>query len=75
MSTSLLYHGFGVRGYNLVHTHFKSGEVIFTVKQDPSTLRCAHCNSRLVGKRGKLFLVSYDVFSLYGVYVFLFRSG
>ena len=53
MSTSLLYHGFGVRGYNLVHTHFKSGEVIFTVKQDPSTLRCAHCNSRLVGKRGK----------------------
>lgn len=53
MSTSLLYHGFGVRGYKHVKTQFKNGDVIFTVQQDPSTLRCALCNSRLVVKRGK----------------------
>ena len=53
MSVSLLYHGFGVRGYRYVNTLFHNGDIIFIVQQDPSTLRCPHCNSRLVIKRAK----------------------
>ena len=30
MSTSLLYHGFGIRGYEHVRIDFFEGEVIFT---------------------------------------------
>ena len=29
MSTSLLYHGFGIRGYEYTRTDFVSGKVIF----------------------------------------------
>ena len=31
MSTSLLYHGFGIRGYEYVCTQYEDGAVIFTV--------------------------------------------
>ena len=34
MSTSLLYHGFGVRGYRYARTDFLEGEVVFTIEQD-----------------------------------------
>ncbi len=53
MSTSLLYHAFGVRGYHHVNAKFNKGAVIFTVNQDPTTLRCSHCNSPFVIKRGQ----------------------
>ena len=53
MSTSLLYHAFGVRGYKHVNVQFEKGAVIFTIAQDPSTLRCSHCNSRFVLKQGQ----------------------
>ena len=33
MSTSLLYHAFGVRGYGYVKTAYVGGEVIFTIEQ------------------------------------------
>ena len=52
MSTSLLYHAFGIRGYTHVNTKYKEGAVIFTVEQDVTALRCAHCNSPLVTRRG-----------------------
>jgi hypothetical protein len=29
MSTSLLYHGFSIRGYKYVRTEYQGGEVIF----------------------------------------------
>ena len=48
MSTSLLYHGFGIRGYRHVSTGFEGGKVIFTVRQDTEDLRCSHCHD-LVG--------------------------
>jgi hypothetical protein len=35
MSTSLLYHGFGIRGYEYVRTEYRAGEVTFTIRQDP----------------------------------------
>lgn len=53
MSTSLLYHAFGVRGYYHVNTKYKEGAVFFTIKHDMTSLRCAHCNSRLVTRRGQ----------------------
>ena len=42
MSTSLLYHAFGIRGYRYVRTDYLEGEVIFTIEQPratPSLLR------------------------------------
>jgi hypothetical protein len=35
MSTSLLYHAFGLRGYDYVKTEFTEGAVVFTVQQRP----------------------------------------
>jgi len=52
MSTSLLYHGFGIRGYKYVGTEYKGGKVIFTVEQQQVNLRCRACGSRRVVRRG-----------------------
>ena len=43
MSTSLLYHGFGIRGYNYVSSDDAGGEVRFRIEQPRETLRCAAC--------------------------------
>jgi len=52
MSTSLLYHGFGIRGYRYVRTDFLEGEVMFTIEQDRDTLRCSACGSARVTRHG-----------------------
>jgi transposase len=52
MSTSLLYHAFGLRGYDYVHTDYQKGGVVFTIRQRPRTCRCPVCNSRAVLGRG-----------------------
>lgn len=52
MSTSLLYHGFGIRGYTYVKTAYEGGQVIFTIRQERGDLRCAACGSRQVVRRG-----------------------
>ncbi len=52
MSTSLLYHGFGVRGYNYERTEYKHGQVFFSLSQPRNTLRCSACGSRDVAPRG-----------------------
>jgi transposase len=52
MSTSLLYHGFGIRGYEYVKTEYLGGKVIFTVRQPFGALRCVACGSREVVRRG-----------------------
>jgi transposase len=52
MSTSLLYHAFGIRGYDYVRTDYQGGEVIFTIRQDPDDCRCSACGSREVTSRG-----------------------
>jgi len=54
MSTSLLYHGFGVKGYNHVNTKYQDGAVTFTVEHKPFSLRCPECRSRKVKKRGAI---------------------
>ena len=52
MSTSLLYHAFGIRGYDYVRTDYRDGQVIFTIAQDPHDCRCPACGSRDVISRG-----------------------
>jgi transposase len=52
MSTSLLYHGFGINGYKYVRTHYKNGSIIFTIRQEPTDLCCAICGSRHIIRRG-----------------------
>ncbi len=54
MSTSLLYHGFGIQGYHYVRTNFKSGRIIFTIKPAPFSLRCPVCASRRLKRRGTI---------------------
>lgn len=53
MSTSLLYHGFGVRGYRHVKTEYANGEVVFTIEQPGEALRCPGCGSANVIGRGR----------------------
>lgn len=55
MSTSLLYHGFGIIGYRYVHTRYEGGKVIFRVRQDRDNLMYPCCNSYDVKKRGSFF--------------------
>jgi transposase len=54
MSTSLLYHVFGVRGYQYTRTDFQDGQTIFTIRQDPETCRCSACGSPQVQMRGRV---------------------
>lgn len=54
MSTSLLYQAFGIRGYDYVRTDYAEGEVIFTIRDKPGTLRCPACGSAdVIGKGHK----------------------
>jgi transposase len=53
MSTSLLYHAFGIRGYNYVSTRYEGGGIIFTIRHNPESIRCPLCGSRdQLKKRG-----------------------
>jgi transposase len=52
MSTSLLYHAFGIRGYEYVRTDYHDGATLFTIRQNPETCRCSACGSRQVISRG-----------------------
>jgi transposase len=54
MSTSLLYHAFGIRGYHYTRTDYQGGQVIFTIHQDPETFRCPACGSPEVHSRGRV---------------------
>jgi transposase len=54
MSTSFLYHAFGIRGYQYVRTEYQDGQVIFTIEQEPETCRCSACGSRRVISRGQV---------------------
>jgi len=53
MSTSLLYHAFGVRGYIQKCIEFIAGSVVFDVEQERG-FRCAACKSWRVICRGTI---------------------
>jgi transposase len=52
MSTSLLYHAFGIKGYRYVRTAYVQGQTIFTLGQERDSYRCAACGSADVVSRG-----------------------
>jgi len=52
MSTSLLYHAFGIRGYYHVNCTYKKGQVLFRINHDPWKLCCPLCKSREFTKKG-----------------------
>jgi len=53
MSTSLLYHGFGLpTGYEYQNSRYEDGGIIFVVREKRFSLRCSKCNSRSVRLRG-----------------------
>ena len=54
MSTSLLYHAFGVKGYRYVRTEYRDGQVRFTAEPaSREPLRCSHCGSQDLVRRGQ----------------------
>jgi len=54
MSTSLLYHAQGVRGYRYVNTHFVGGGVRCTVRRTSESCRCVVCGSKNVWRQGSV---------------------
>jgi len=54
MSTSLLYHAFGIRGYHYTRTDYQDGQTIFSIRQEPETCRCSACGSPQVVSRGRV---------------------
>ena len=53
MSTSLLYHAFGIVGYFYQNTVYVAGAIIVSIQEDYWHLRCRVCRSRKVICRGK----------------------
>lgn len=52
MSTSLLYHAFGIVGYDYVGTKYERGSLVFTLKPKAFELRCSCCGAKEVIRRG-----------------------
>ena len=52
MSTSLLYHGFGLVDQEYLKTEYKNGNVIFHIQTKDGKYRCSNCGSRHVIKKG-----------------------
>lgn len=52
MSTSLLYHAFGMVGYRYVSQSFQDGRVTIRIEQPRERLRCPHCRSGEVWAQG-----------------------
>src|SRR5260370_40474621 len=52
MSTTLLYHCFGVVGYHFVSQNFEAGMTTFRVEQPRERLRCSACKSSEVWAQG-----------------------
>ena len=52
MSTSLLYHAFGISGYHYHRTDYQAGAVIFCIRKPNLALKCPLCGSHSVIKKG-----------------------
>lgn len=53
MSTSLLHHAFGIRGYSYTRTAFVGGTIHFAIDQGKQPLCCSACGSSAVHPRGR----------------------
>jgi transposase len=54
MSTSLLYHAFGIKGYKYVSSHYESGCITFRICEKKKEVCCSVCGSRHVIRRGRV---------------------
>ena len=54
MSTSILYHGFGISGYRYTKTEYQQGAIVFSIEKDPLSLRCPCCRGVQVIRKGTL---------------------
>ena len=52
MSTSLLFHAFGLKDQLYLKTEYKEGTVFFHIRTKDNKLRCSHCSSRNFIKKG-----------------------
>ncbi|MEI6297720.1 MAG: ISL3 family transposase [bacterium] len=52
MSTSLLYHAFGLQKQEYLKSEYTSGKLILSTQTKPEELRCSQCNSYKIKKRG-----------------------
>jgi len=52
MSTSLLYHAFGIRGYKYEKSEYEKGSILFYATQEKLKLRCSICLSSKLICRG-----------------------
>ena len=53
MSTSLIYHGFGVVGYHYLKTEYQEGAIRFHSERKPNKRCCRECGSREVIKKDR----------------------
>jgi len=54
VSTSLLYHAFGIVGYRQISQSFQEGQVTFHIEQPRERHRCPHCGSAEVWDQGSV---------------------
>jgi transposase len=54
MSASVLYHGFGIRGYRYERSVYEDGMVTFVISQARDRLRCPRCGSPHIERHGEV---------------------
>jgi transposase len=54
MSASIVYHGFGIRGYQYERSFYEDGTVTFVISQARDRLRCPRCGTSHVERRGEV---------------------
>lgn len=54
MSTSFLYHGFGIQGYEYLRTRYTGGTISFSIRQKLEELHSPVCGSYRVKPRGQV---------------------
>lgn len=52
MDSSLLYHGFGIKGQEILKSEYKGGRIIVHIQTKGKNLRCSNCKSKNVIKKG-----------------------
>jgi transposase len=51
---SILYHGFGIKGYRHKHTFYQQGAIVFSIEKDPLSLRYPCFCTPQVGRQGEV---------------------
>lgn len=52
MDSSLLYHGFGIKGQEILKSEYKKGNIIVHIRTKDKYLKCSQCGKKEVIKKG-----------------------